>query len=317
MGASNAHLTSGPEPTPSWSSSPSLTGSGFHRRGHITGPGVHRCRFGNSVGAFGHTDLDVVTQAGEDVVRTWFLWYELTARCQLSCRHCYAESGPSGTHGAMRSADWVRVLDQATELGMRMVQFIGGEPTLYPDLAHVVDYAIQRGLAVEVFSNLVHVTDELWQVFGRPGVSLATSYYSDDPAQHAAVTGRPSYARTRANIAEAVRRGIPLRAGVIDLGDGQRSTRPAGKRRAAVRKHCGNGVAAISPNGVVWPCVFSRWLPIGNVCERELAEILTGRRAYLQPARASICRADGASVPTQLRPNLRAKPVYTGLCTGV
>jgi hypothetical protein len=30
-----------------------------------------------------------------------------------------------------------------------------------------------------VFSNLVHVTDDLWEVFSQPGISLATSYYSD------------------------------------------------------------------------------------------------------------------------------------------
>ena len=69
----------------------------------------------------------------------------------------------------MRSADWARVLNQTTELGVQMVQFISGEPTLYPNLAHLVDHALRRGLAVEVFPNLVHVTDELWQVFGRPG----------------------------------------------------------------------------------------------------------------------------------------------------
>jgi MoaA/NifB/PqqE/SkfB family radical SAM enzyme len=124
---------------------------------------------------------------------TSFLWLEVTGRCQLACRQCYADSGPSGTHGLMTRADWVRVLDEAAVLG------------------------------VEVFTNLVHVTDEMWEVFARPRVSLATSYYSDDPAQHAAVTGRPSYPRTKANITEAVRRGIPLRAGVIDLGNGQRA----------------------------------------------------------------------------------------------
>jgi hypothetical protein len=44
------------------------------------------------------------------------------------------------------------------------------------------------------------------------------------PQQHAAITGRAgSHARTKANIAEAVRRSIPLRAGVIDLTDDQRS----------------------------------------------------------------------------------------------
>lgn len=260
-------------------------------------------------------------------MRTWFLWCELTSRCQLNCRHCYAESGPSGTHGTMHSDDWVRVLNQATELGVRMVQFIGGEPTLYPGLVHLVDHALRRGLVVEVFSNLVHITDELWQAFCRPGVSLATSYYSDDPAEHATITGRPSYARTRGNIAEAVRRGIPIRAGVIDLGDGQRTDaaqrelvelgvvsvgydplRQVGRgvrdQLASVEQlcgNCGNGVAAISPHGVVWPCVFSRWLPVGNVLERELAEILSGpdaERVWNQLTQAFAGRAARACRPS-------------------
>ncbi|MGH3802662.1 MAG: SPASM domain-containing protein, partial [Pseudonocardiaceae bacterium] len=65
--------------------------------------------------------------------------------------------------------------------------------------------------------------------------------------------------------------------------------------------NCGNGVAAISPNGVVWPCVFSRWLPIGNVFERELAEILTGpdaERICSQLAQAFAERAARACRPS-------------------
>lgn len=42
---------------------------------------------------------------------------------------------------------------------------------------------------------------------------------------------------------------------------------------------CGDGVAAVSPDGAVWPCVFSRWLPVGNVLERELRDILDGPEA--------------------------------------
>ncbi|EFL12557.1 radical SAM domain-containing protein [Streptomyces sp. AA4] len=238
-------------------------------------------------------------------MRTSFLWLEVTGRCQLSCRQCYAESGPSGTHGSMTRMDWMRVLDEAGALGVETVQFIGGEPTLYPHLVPLVEHALDLGFGVEVFSNLVHVTDELWDVFSRPGVSLATSYYSDDPAQHAAVTGRPSYARTKANFAKALGRGIPLRAGVIDLGGGQRAgaaqrelvelgvpsvgydrVRQVGRgvrdQQAGVEQlcgHCGDGVAAISPDGAVWPCVFSRWLPVGNVLDDALAAILAGSEA--------------------------------------
>jgi sulfatase maturation enzyme AslB (radical SAM superfamily) len=232
-----------------------------------------------------------------------FVWLEITGRCQLSCSHCYADSGPSGTHGTMTAADWRRVIDQATALGVGTVQFIGGEPTLHPELPTLVDHALAAGVEVEVFSNLVHVSPRLWETFGRSGVRLACSYYSDRAAEHAAVTGTAaSYARTRANIAEAVRRAIPLRVGVVDLGGGQRAQQAIAELRAlgvdevgydrlrqvgrGVRDqtagveqlcgHCASDVLAISPSGAVWPCVFSRWLPVGNVHEAPLADILAG-----------------------------------------
>jgi len=249
------------------------------------------------------------------VRRTSFLWLELTGACQLACAHCYAQSGPSGTHGSMSRADWERVIDQAAAMRVEMVQFIGGEPTLHPDLSRLIERALACGLEVEVFTNLVRVTEPLWAVFAQPGVSLATSYYSDDPDQHAAVTGRPSHARTKANITEALRRGIPLRAGVIDLGVGQRAEaarvelvtlgvpavgydrlRQVGRgvrdqqpSTAQLCGRCGDGVAAVSPNGDVWPCVFSRWLPIGNVLDVELAQILSSPQA--DEVRASLDQA--------------------------
>lgn len=259
--------------------------------------------------------------------RMSLLWVELTGVCQLECRHCYASSSPEGTHGSMTRADWLRVVDQAAAMRVEMVQFIGGEPTLHPDLTVLAEHALAAGLQVEVFTNLVHVTDLLWELFSRPGVSLATSYYSDDPDQHAAITGRPSHARTRANIAEALRRGIPLRAGVIDMGGGQRAEqaraellelgvpavgydrlRQVGRgvrdQQASTAQLCGNcgdGVAAVSPDGAVWPCVFSRWLPIGNVLDDELAAILDSEAADAVRAElaaefatreASACRPD-------------------------
>ena len=219
----------------------------------------------------------------------------------------------------MTGADWVRVIDEAADCGVPVVQFIGGEPTLHPALSELINHALSRGLVVEVFTNLVHVPDKLWDAFAQPGVSLATSYYSDDADQHATVTGRPSYARTRANITEAVRRGIPLRAGVIDFGDGQRAQhaidelavlgvqkvgydrlrqvgRGAHDRRqpsaAQLCGQCGDAVAAISTDGSVWPCVFSRWLPIGDVRRQPLREIFSGL-----PAARTRLAAQGMPVP--------------------
>lgn len=231
-----------------------------------------------------------------------FVWLEITGKCQLECIHCYAESGPNNTHGVMSTVDWRRVIDECAGLGVEMVQFIGGEPTLHPDLPDLIEHALTRGLEVEVFSNLVHVSDRMWDTFDRPGVRLACSWYSTNPKQHLLVTKRNTHARTRANITEALRREIPLRAGVIGMLEDQdvdaaiaelealgvpdvgvdhlrqvgRGIRDRDATVAELCGNCGDGVVAVSPTGDVWPCVFTRWMPVGNVQDQPLAAVLAG-----------------------------------------
>jgi MoaA/NifB/PqqE/SkfB family radical SAM enzyme len=196
------------------------------------------------------------------------------------------------------------VIDQAAGLGATMAQFIGGEPTLYEDLPDLIRHALGRGVQVEVFTNLAHVSPKLWDIFAQPGVRLATSYYADNVQQHESITkSHGSYARTKANIVKALSRSIPLRVGVIEVQDVQRvdearielaalgiagevrvdSLRQIGRgvreQRPDVEQLCGqcaSGKVAISPNGEVWPCVFARWLPVGNVRRDTLADILGG-----------------------------------------
>ncbi|MBV9159963.1 MAG: radical SAM protein [Pseudonocardiales bacterium] len=63
---------------------------------------------------------------------------EITGFCQLKCKHCYADSSPESDHGTMTADDWERVIDDAQALSVDTVQFIGGEPTLYPELPRLV-----------------------------------------------------------------------------------------------------------------------------------------------------------------------------------
>jgi MoaA/NifB/PqqE/SkfB family radical SAM enzyme len=234
--------------------------------------------------------------------RLGFVWLEITGRCQLECIHCYADSGPTGTHGNMTAEVWRRVIDECATLGVSMVQFIGGEPTLHPDLTGLIDHALGQDLDVEVFTNLVHISDAMWKSFERPGVRLACSWYSTDPRQHLQIVQRNTHARTKANLAEAIRRIIPVRAGVVGMLDGQDieaatadlaamgvadigvdHLRQVGRgirdREASVAELCGNcgdGVVAIGPDGSVWPCVFTRWMPVGNVQTASLDDIISG-----------------------------------------
>ena len=197
-----------------------------------------------------------------------------------------------------------------------MVQMFGGEPTLHPDLPVLVKHAVALGLDVEIYTNLVHVTDRLWELFRTPGVRLATSYYAAVAGEHNAVTRRPSHARTRANIIKALAFGIPLRAGVIDTGMpgaaaaaredleqlGVRDVRTdrvrafgrgtAAHHAGGLCKSCGQGRAAVGPDGDVTPCPFASRFVLGNVRTGDsLAAIVSSGALVLEPA--SIERGDG------------------------
>jgi MoaA/NifB/PqqE/SkfB family radical SAM enzyme len=226
------------------------------------------------------------------------IWAELTGNCQLACIHCYADSGPSGSHGKMTADHWMSVVDDANKIGAHLIQFIGGEPTMHPQFPSILQHAVDSGIAVEVYSNLVHVTDEVWELLTAPNVSLAFSYYSKDARRHNAVTARNSHSMTRRNAIRAVNLGIPIRAGIIDTGDGlvddaKQDLQALGIIKIAVDRvraigrgggndiselcgRCGKGVAAINPDGDVWPCIFARWITVGNVMTSPLADILSG-----------------------------------------
>ncbi|MFC9084913.1 radical SAM protein [Nocardiopsis dassonvillei] len=230
------------------------------------------------------------------------LWLDLTRQCQLECTHCYNDSGPTKEHGAMSRNDWFAVIDQAVATGTRHIQLIGGEPTLHPDALDLATHALDLGMTVEAYSNLVHITDAWWALLQRPGMSLATSYYSTDPAQHNAMTGRPaSHRHTRRNIIKALELGVVLRVSIITTdGVGVEETRaelealgvarigldhvrPYGRGAAGQAPdtaglcgQCGDNRASVGPDGTVSPCIFSTWMGVGNARQAPMVDILAG-----------------------------------------
>lgn len=230
---------------------------------------------------------------------------EITGKCQLSCMHCLSESSPEVTHGTMSVEDWRMVITDAAALGIHTIQIIGGEPTVHPHWRALAEYALTLGRHVEVYSNLYKVHEQWWELLTHPSVTLGTSYYSDDPSEHDTITGRRgSYVRTRSNIREAVKRGVQIRAGIVEVLPGQHvagaraELRSMGVTRINVDRaravgrallpgqsptldemcgRCTRGRAAVLPNGDLAGCVLARDFPAGNVRETRLAELLGGR----------------------------------------
>jgi MoaA/NifB/PqqE/SkfB family radical SAM enzyme len=243
-----------------------------------------------------------------------FLWLEITGKCNLECVHCYADSSPRGSlYGKMSAADWLAVIDDAADAGCRQLQFIGGEPTLHPDLDAMIRRARERNYAlIEVYTNATALTERRLALFQEMGVSLATSFYSYNARTHEKITKGPgSFARTVMGIEAATRKGLPVRVGLVhmqgindhdrpgsiaflhglgatmigedwvrDIGRGSKQTGMDATSDAYFGSLCGQcwkGKLCVTPDGSAYPCVFSRKSCVGDVREQRLSEILASR----------------------------------------
>jgi radical SAM protein with 4Fe4S-binding SPASM domain len=75
----------------------------------------------------------------------------LTFRCQNNCVHCYA-GGPHETP-EFTTEQWKKVIDRLHQIGVFILTFTGGEPTLREDLPELLLYAQNKGIVTGLITN--------------------------------------------------------------------------------------------------------------------------------------------------------------------
>ncbi len=159
-----------------------------------------------------------------------YVWLELTKSCNIFCAHCYGGAGtnqphpnilPSREGESISLEQWKGVLAECARLGAKKVQFTGGEPTLYPGLSELIEYARScRYRDIEVFTNATRLEDSLLRQWATSGVRVALSFYSHDPRIHDNITGRTgSFRQTVQGIKDILANNIPVRVAIVLMRD--------------------------------------------------------------------------------------------------
>ena len=84
----------------------------------------------------------------------------LTFKCQNNCVHCYA-GGPHET-AELNTSQWREVIDRLSQIGVFILTFTGGEPTLREDLPELLLYAQNRGMVTGLITNGRKLKDEAY-----------------------------------------------------------------------------------------------------------------------------------------------------------
>jgi MoaA/NifB/PqqE/SkfB family radical SAM enzyme len=98
------------------------------------------------------------------LTRRGVLWLGL--RCDVRCKFCYDEHVPSSQKGWLPAVDAMRALEKFRSFyGNEYVDFMGGEPTLHPEILPIVEHAASIGLRPTVITHGMHLA--------RPGRAAA------------------------------------------------------------------------------------------------------------------------------------------------
>lgn len=147
---------------------------------------------------------------------------DLTARCNLNCRHCYINlpaNDPAARAKELSLEEISHIADQAVELGALWCLLTGGEPLLRPDFNDIYLMLKRKGLLVSVFTNATLVRPEHIALFTKhPPRDIEVTVYGATAETFERVTRRPgSYERFVAGLDALFAAGIRVRLKAMAL----------------------------------------------------------------------------------------------------
>lgn len=74
--------------------------------------------------------------------------WDITNRCNLMCKHCYAESNSRKPSEDLPLDTVKNVVDQLSDLGCVIIALAGGEPLMRKDLPQIIEYIKNKGIDV-------------------------------------------------------------------------------------------------------------------------------------------------------------------------
>jgi len=133
----------------------------------------------------------------------------LTFKCQNDCVHCYA-GGPHET-AELNTSQWKEVIDRLSQIGIFILTFTGGEPTLREDLPELLQYAQNKGMVTGLITNGRKLKDkEYVKTLEKAGLDFVqVTLESHQPKIHDLITAaKGSWKETVAGIKNAAQSQI-------------------------------------------------------------------------------------------------------------
>lgn len=151
---------------------------------------------------------DFIDETFEGIRAPFTAGFELTAKCNLDCVHCYAK--PGRTHKDMTTEEFKAIFDILVDKGLMDAYFTGGEIFTRPDFEELYVYAKKKGVLISLLSNITLLNERHIDLFKEyPVEIISTTMYGYTEEAYERVTGvKGSYKKFMNALDLLERRGI-------------------------------------------------------------------------------------------------------------
>ena len=145
-----------------------------------------------------------------------FLIASITSKCNLHCAGCYSRCNHATTDtkpvSQLTSEEWLKIFDEADELGISFILLAGGEPMLRRDIIEAAGK--KQNILFPIFTNGTFIDEKYFALFDKcrnlvPIMSIEGSKEITDKRR-----GKGIYDKLIANMEEFKKRGLIFGASV-------------------------------------------------------------------------------------------------------
>lgn len=99
----------------------------------------------------------------------------LSYKCNLNCRYCYIGELRKNEKEASYN-DFIDIVNQGIELGLKSIVILGGEPLIYPHIFDFLEYLYDNKILSVMFTNGILITEENAKKLHELNVSIMTKF---------------------------------------------------------------------------------------------------------------------------------------------
>lgn len=140
--------------------------------------------------------------------------FEITPRCNFSCKMCYIHS--DDCRGAVKdelsAEQWIDLARQGRDMGVVAALITGGEPLIREDFPEIYSEIKKLGLLVSVNTNGSLISGKTAELFiNDPPARLNISLYGASEKTYSDLCGLPSFGKVYENIRAMADAGIQIK----------------------------------------------------------------------------------------------------------